>query len=382
MQSVNTPCVRLMNGVTTDSAAVLQPPLHADAAALAHTDCYLPDFSSARAVVTLLLISQLVAVILTVATGLLTADFFFRLAQVSLLMVWVSLTAASALSLARPLLSRCKTRTVTLYALLLVLLCVAAVSEAVYWFGQYFAATRLVETTALFPAEHAPYLLRNLVLGLLVTSIALRYFYISHQWRNQIERAAESRIAALQARIRPHFLFNSMNTIAALIRSEPLAAEQAVEDLSDLFRASLAHAGQHNTLREELEIARVYERMEQQRLGSRLTVEWQVDALPEDVRLPGLTLQPLLENAIYHGIEPLEQGGVVTIRGTTDNAGRVTMRVTNPVPVAGRHRSQGHQLALDNIRQRLALAFGDQAGLSVSHTDERFEVTLQFPRVQ
>ena len=126
----------------------------------------------------------------------------------------------------------------------------------------------------------------------------LRYFYVTHQWRSNLESVAESRFAALQARIRPHFLFNSMNTIASLTRSDPAAAERAIEDLADLFRASLGNSNEPISLEQELEVTRVYQRMEEQRLGDRLKVDWQLDNVPMQTRVPGLTIQPLLENAI------------------------------------------------------------------------------------
>lgn len=367
------------NGVTAELARSQTASLTPTAVPTAVAgDCYLPDFGSPRAVVALVLISQLVALALTLATALFQEDFYLRLARVSLLMVWIALTTASVLTLARPALLRYTAFGITLGALLLAGASIALVSEAVYWFGQYFAASRLVAAWPLFPGDRWQFLLRNLLLGVLVAACLLRYFYVTHQWRAQVERTAESRIAALQARIRPHFLFNSMNTIAALVRSDPVAAEQAVEDLSDLFRASLARSGHTNSLREELEIARVYQRMEQQRLGSRLTVEWQLDTLPLDARLPGLTLQPLLENAIYHGIEPLEGGGTVTVGGSTDGSS-ITLTISNPVSNTSRARHSGHQLALDNIRQRLQLAFGDRAHLTVSLAADHFSVSLVFP---
>ena len=149
----------------------------------------------------------------------------------------------------------------------------------------------------------------------MVTALALRYFYVTHEWRHNVELQAKARVHALQARIRPHFLFNSMNTIAALTRSNPARAEEAVQDLAELFRANLNEKRSQIPLAEEIDVARTYQRMEQLRLGDRLRVDWKVDSLPTDALVPGLTLQPLLENAIYHGVEPRPDGGVVTVTG-------------------------------------------------------------------
>jgi two-component system sensor histidine kinase AlgZ len=207
--------------------------------------------------------------------------------------------------------------------------------------------------------------------------VALRYFYVAGEWRRNVELETMARIRALQARIRPHFLFNSMNTIAALIRSNPGRAEEAVEDLSDLFRATLAEAQSMIPLKQELEVARIYQRMEQLRLGERLAVNWDVADLPMRARIPGLMIQPLLENAIYHGIEPLPEGGTVTVHGHRDE-GSVVLNISNP-RAAGARRREGNRLALDNIRQRLELAFGRRAGVEVEESEERYSVTLRFP---
>jgi two-component system sensor histidine kinase AlgZ len=195
-----------------------------------------------------------------------------------------------------------------------------------------------------------------------------------------VRAEARSRIQALQARIRPHFLFNSMNTIAALTRSDPARAEEAVEDLADLFRATLRDSHSPLRLKEELELTRIYQRIEALRLGERLKVTWDVAGLPMRALVPGLTVQPLLENAIYHGIEPLPGGGTVTIAGRVAN-GEIELVVTNPVaPGRGANDGRpGNRLALDNIRQRLTLAYGGEGVLSVEQSPDQYRVTVRFP---
>jgi two-component system sensor histidine kinase AlgZ len=259
----------------------------------------------------------------------------------------------------------------------IVLLSVGLVSEAAFWLGRMLGSGP--DTGGgWFPTEHASFVLRNLALATLITAPLLRYFYVSQQWQRNVRREAESRLNALQARIRPHFLFNSMNTIAALTRSNPDAAEQAVEDLADLFRASLRDGRQLIPLDEELEISRVYQRMEQHRLGDRLRVEWHLPTLPAGAQLPGLTIQPLLENAIYHGIEPSSAQGTISIRATVVE-GTIEVEVTNPLPASGLGSRAGHGLALQNIRERLELAFGAGGDLTVDAAPERYTVRLRFP---
>jgi len=196
-----------------------------------------------------------------------------------------------------------------------------------------------------------------------------------------VELESRERIRALQARIRPHFLFNSMNTIAALTRSDPTRAEEAVEDLADLFRVTLSEARTQISLREELEVARIYQRIEQLRLGDRLRVRWQVGDLPPRAIVPSLLLQPLLENAIYHGIEPLPEGGTVEVSGRVGEDGRVEIEVVNPCAddVAAAVHRQGNRMALDNVRQRLALAFPGQATVDVDAGRREYRVRLRFP---
>ena len=171
-----------------------------------------------------------------------------------------------------------------------------------------------------------------------------------------------------------------MNTIAALTRSDPKRAEEAVEDLADLFRATLRDSHSPLRLKEELELTRIYQRIEALRLGDRLAVTWDVGELPMRAFVPGLTVQPLLENAIYHGIEPLENGGTVTISGRVV-AGEVELVVSNPVAQNGAvgEPRNGNRLALDNIRQRLDLAYGGRGSLRVEQQADRYQVTVRFP---
>jgi two-component system sensor histidine kinase AlgZ len=261
----------------------------------------------------------------------------------------------------------------------LIVATVAVVSEAVYWAGEHWLR-RAGVVAGLFPAQHWKFLLPNLGIAAIVGALTLRYFFVAHEWRRSVELEARSRIRALQARIRPHFLFNSLNTVASLTRSDPARAEEAIEDLADLFRVSLSDARAQITLREELEVARIYQRIEQLRLGGRLQVRWKVADLPVDAIVPSLLLQPLLENAIGHGIEPLPEGGTVLVEGTSDGE-QVTIRISNPVSATAKAVRSGNRMALDNIRQRLELAFPGRASVTVDDGGEQYRVTLQFPQV-
>ncbi len=340
---------------------------------------FLPDFCEARAVLAIVLIAALLAIVLALARQTVHGAFWIDLSRTSAYLLWTGLSCAAVLCKARPWLAGKPLRTAVLGALGLMAGTVTVVSELVYWAGQAWAA-RTGAPSPLFPQQHWSFLLPNVLITAIVGALALRYFYVANEWRRSVELEARSRIRALQARIRPHFLFNSMNTIASLTRSDPARAEEAIEDLADLFRVTLSDARAQISLREELEVARIYQRMEQLRLGERLRVRWKVAELPPDAIVPSLLLQPLLENAIGHGIEPLPEGGTVTVEGRRDGDA-VLIAISNPVSATAKAVRNGNRMALDNIRQRLELAFPGRASVAVDDGGELYRVTLRFPLV-
>jgi two-component system sensor histidine kinase AlgZ len=340
-------------------------------------DFYLPDFCRAQSVLAVILIAALVALLFTLARHGIPASFWTDLARIALFLLWAALGTAAVWCAARRILTNLDVRAGSALALALALVVTALVTEGAWWIEDH--SRRALGTAASAPGEgHLEMMLRNLAICAIAAGLALRYFYVSHQWQLNVEAEAQSRVRALQARIRPHFLFNSMNTIASLTRSDPRVAEQAIADLSDLFRASLREHRERIPLAHEIEIARAYERVERLRLGDRLRVDWQIDGLPMDAEVPALILQPLLENAVYHGIEPLEKGGTIRVNGRQD--GRfAAITIDNPVPPRVIGRRPGHRIGLDNVRQRLALMFAGEADVEVFEAPERFVVTLRFP---
>jgi two-component system sensor histidine kinase AlgZ len=339
---------------------------------------FVPDFCAARAVLAVVLIVELVAIMLAIGRQALHQNFWIDLATCSLFLLWIGLGCAAVLCRARPWLSRMPPTRAAAIALALLVAVVGIVSEAVYQIGQIWGYA-LPDGEQVFPRDHAGFLLRNLAVGFIVSALALRYFYVSAEWRRSIEMEALSRIRALQARIRPHFLFNSMNTIAALTRSNPALAEQAIEDLADLFRASLNDAHLQIPLKDELEIARTHQRIEQLRLGNRLRVEWDIGDLPLKAQVPCLIVQPLIENAVYHGIEMLPAGGTIHIRGELVQD-RIEIEVRNPVSAQQGYRErEGNRMALENIRQRLELAWPGRARVETDLAGGEFRAKLIFP---
>ncbi len=225
--------------------------------------------------------------------------------------------------------------------------------------------------------EHLLFLWRNLGVSAIVTAIVLRYFYMQHDWRKQTQAHAHARLQALQACIHPHFLFNTLNTIASLIRFDPNRAESAVEDLAELFRASFRDVQRLITIQDEIDICQQYLRIEELRLDQRLQVAWQIDNLPRDALIPLLCLQPLLENAVYYGIQPLPEGGVITITSVRDGD-QLTIEIENPC-VADIQKSRGLGVAQDNVRERLKVYFGGQGKLTIYQESNCYRASLRIP---
>jgi len=218
-------------------------------------------------------------------------------------------------------------------------------------------------------------LLRRLLFTLLIASALLYYFAL--RTKALSPAIAEARLQALQARIRPHFLFNSINAVLSLIRSEPKQAESALEDMAELFRVLMRDNRQLAPLLDEVALCKQYLGLEKLRLGDRLCIEWHIDKMPRDALVPPLVLQPLLENAVYHGIEPSSAPGVIAINIFL-RRGEVHAILRNPFQAGSRHKG-GNRMALANIRERLALHFDAEAGLESKVNRENYEVHIRMP---
>jgi len=324
---------------------------------------FLPNFCAIRLVFAWVVSAELLAIVLTLAVQ--PQDFWASLSLRSLYVQWVALSLAAVLCVTARWINRMGHTWAGLTVWLLALLTTAVV---------FVVSRYLLNTTPLIEWQT---LLHHLGVSAIVSAVVLRYLYETH--REQERRAAglQARAQALQARIRPHFLFNSMNTIASLTRSDAKLAEQVVHDLSDLFRASLADAERLSTLKQELELARGYLRIEVQRLGERLQVSWDLQDLPEHAPMPALLLQPLLENAVYHGIEPAVNGGTIEISGRY-RKGLVNIGISNPLPETQTER-KGNQIAQRNVRERLQAVFPEHGDLRIGEVEGRYQVRLVFP---
>ena len=217
--------------------------------------------------------------------------------------------------------------------------------------------------------------LRPAILAAAASMLLLGYFELRARAFSPAQ--TEARLAALNARIRPHFLFNSLNAVLSLIRARPQQAEAALEALSDLFRAAMRDPGELVSLADEIALGKQYMELEKLRLGERLAVDWQIGAISTNQPIPPLMLQPLLENAVYHGIEPAPEGGIVRI--AVDQRGdELRIAIANPTAVAGQH-ANGNQIAVANIRERLALYYDLEARLEIDAGEKNYEVRIILP---
>lgn len=329
----------------------------------------LPNFCTVRVVFTIIIVTEMLAIVLVLCSIDSVKDFSQELGFHSLFIQWIALIGAGVLCLLRSTLHSLRDGVVALLAWIILML----ITLLMTWSGTQIANEMIVRE-----GIHLFYL-RTLGIGAIVSALMLHYLNQQQQWRLQVEAESQSRLQALQSRIRPHFLFNSMNTIIQLTRTDPKLAEQVVQDLSDLFRASLSDACYQSTLAQELELTESYLRIEKQRLGERLSVSWDLETLPEQAQMPALILQPLVENAVNHGIEPSNKPGKITISGRYRRK-KVNLSIRNTLPTDGpSSTSSGNQMALENIRQRLIVFFDDQTSLTVSEVDGQHQIRLVFP---
>ncbi|WP_157976659.1 sensor histidine kinase [Parahaliea mediterranea] len=327
---------------------------------------FIPDLCGARQVFVIVLLAQLLVLVYTLVEAGLPQFDWNLLGTASLFVQWVVLLSTALLCLLRGPFSRFGIVTATLCSLLLVLLVTAFSTLASTWVYPLSQPGRVDGWT----------LLRNLLVALVVAGVALRYFFLQQQLRLRERSELQARVDALRARIRPHFLFNTLNSIASLIETRPEAAERAVEDLAELFRTSLRDASDLLTVADEIRLCEIYLGIEQLRLGERLQVAWQVDDEARALPMPSLVLQPLVENAVYHGIARLPEGGRIDV-AIACHKGELQARVCNPVPPE--EAGGGLRIALDNISQRLRSQYGEAAGLAWQREAGAFHVQLHYP---
>ncbi|MBI3171301.1 MAG: histidine kinase [Hydrocarboniphaga effusa] len=339
------------------------------------SDDLIPDFCRWRPLLLLAFIMELVAVVLTLAAGL-SDDVLDRFILSSLYLQWMGLFSAAALCGTRRRLQHAPVQVMFGVAWTLLVVINGLISAA-----GYEILLRSDAHFALNPEPRFSFLFRHLCMSALVSLMVLRFFWVRHQWGMQLRAESESRYQALQARIRPHFLFNSLNSIAALAGSRPQDAEALIEDVAELLRASLDRRSRRAPLADELALVRAYLRIEQARLNERLEVDWQIADDTLALAVPSLSVQPLVENAIYHGVERRPMRSVLRIAAQRQG-GELLIEITNPKAEPGAAPRAGQHIAVDNIVQRLALIYGEQASLKLSEEGDRFVARLRLPEVK
>ena len=339
---------------------------------------FLPDFGSLKVAIRIILLSIIIAVIITISRN----DVFNEGAWQDLNLLTgfamiLSVFSVLVLKLFSPVIRRMTVVGGSLLVFLLTLLVIIVGTELMV-----FALYDFRLTTDRWPAWHTSLLTRSVLIGSIISILGLRYLLVAHRAEMESRAEQEARLQALQSRIRPHFLFNSMNSIASLTRSDPARAETALQDLAELFRVLLADARKLVPISAEREISRQYLEIEKLRLGDRLKVAWNVSNVPRSALIPALTLQPLLENAIYHGIEPRFQGGTLRIELWGEDE-TLNAMISNPLPDVPKHaHGKGNKMAMENIRLRLSSHFGSAASMQSFQEGGQYHVKLRMPIVR
>ena len=339
---------------------------------------HLPDFGTFSMLIRFVILAELIAIIITIGRN---ADFNEQAWQdfslLSLFAVSIALCSFVVLKIASPLFKRASTGTGSVLAVLLLLLVTTLGTHGIIYLLQNL---ELIDEG--MPAWHESLLIRSLMITGIIGVLGIRYLILQKRSAVDGKLQQESKLQALQSRIRPHFLFNSLNSVASLTRSDPHKAEAVLHDLADLFRVLLADARKLVPVTAEREISRQYLEVEKIRLGDRLQVKWNVSNIPRSALMPALTLQPLLENAIYHGIEPRFAGGTIKIEMWSEGE-TLNIMISNPLPdVQKETRSKGNKLAQENIRQRLATQFGGAASMQVIQEGGQYHVKVRMPIIR
>lgn len=330
---------------------------------------WLMDLSQPLAVFTVIVITQMVVVVYSLSFFSLSLGYLNQLAVLSFVAQILAISLVLLLVLFRQQLNRMSAMTGVGLVLLFTCVVTTVFTGFIVW----------VDRVLMFHyvQDGGLTIVKVVVATVLTMLLLLRYFYVQNQWQQQIKALAEAQMNALQARIKPHFLYNSLNSIASLIAIDPQAAEQAVMDLSGLFRKAFTQRHENMTsLAKELAWVNQYLAIEKLRLADRLQTDIQVEPVLLAHRIPMLSIQPLIENAVIHGIAHLADGGCIELVVKRDQQ---KIRITVSNPFNADRVTSGSGTALGNIRSRLALHYGDEASLTTNHNAGYFRVQMVIP---
>lgn len=336
----------------------------------------IPNFCAGESVWLMVMVMELMAVVLTLITGERGRAAMELLLVLSLYLQWMGISSAIVLCTARRVMRGASVGMVFFTCWGLLVLVTTIIADGAWWLSRVIPLGEPIgETQQVF-------VLRNVAISAILSLLLLRYFWGRAQLQAQVKADAETRYLALQARIRPHFLFNSLNSIASLIMTKPEQAEEMVLDLSELFRASLSKRNTLVKVSEEVEFVKTYMRIETVRLGDKLWVNWELSKDALDARIPLLILQPLVENAVHHGVSRLKARGGITVAVHREGQ-KLAIDVENPVPPDDAPKRESTGVALENISQRLKLIYGDAAeltqGLARTENGSVYRASIKVP---
>jgi two-component system sensor histidine kinase AlgZ len=334
----------------------------------------LPNFCEGRTILSVVIVAQMLAVLITLVTRRISLNIFQDLLLISLFVQWIGLASAGVLCASRTYLNRLSNLRAFGVAYLLLLCVTWLVSESAVWLLFGFGKINTAR-----PEWYNYFHVQNICMSAIVNALVLRYFFAKHELRVRTLSAARIKAQAMLSRIRPQFVFSGMNIIASLTRSDPAKAEAAIEDMADLFRMMLSQDETLVPVKNEIEVAQKYLAIEGLRLDNRLRVDWDIGKFPRKAVMPVLTLQPLLENAIRHGIEPIAAGGVITVR-LWEHEDKIYIKIINPIPrTRAKRAADSHSMSLEDIRLRFQSHYGDTAKLAFGREDEQYIVNVVLP---
>lgn len=327
----------------------------------------LPNFRNLGVTLRILLLSNALALLKAFTDAGDVRDVLFRMMQIAALLSPVLFSSLLLLWLVQPWLKRLE----YWHGVVVVNGLIMVITLTVYYVGG-----ALYQPFAIVGSYFD--LFQYALISVIVCLVLLMYFRLRSQ---MLSRALhDARLQVLRARIRPHFLFNAINAVLSIVRAQPKRAETALEDMSDLFRMAMAETRDLVPLSQEIQLSKQYLALEQLRMGERLGVDWEINDAPMNALIPPLLLQPLLENAVYHGIEPLPHGGEIKIQMSCRGK-ELRLVVENPCAAVVAERHSGNKMALQNIRERLELLFDVEARYQVEASKEFYCVEITLPCV-
>lgn len=325
----------------------------------------LPDFCQASILYLTIIACVLLAFLMSLIVDNWRFNYWFNFSSFALFNLWTALTSVGILCLIKKRFAQLSLQKFSSYAVIVTLgVCIFySLVLMLYIHGK-------VDFWLLF---------RNSAVAFIVSSIFFRYYYLQQHNQLKVQAEAEARVQALQSRIRPHFLFNSLNTLANLTSQDPERAEDSILDLADIFRASMQRSDKLIPFAEEQQLCNQYLQLEKHRLGSKLEYEWHTDTIDSQIPFPPLLLQPIIENAVYHGVQNRTDGGKIIIKGLSTKH-HIQLEVTNPLPSSTASLHKGNSLALKNISQRLEVLYQGKAQLNYHQSNDTFYCIVKIPK--